>query len=99
MPHASYTATTVFYGCYTSLHPHMLLACLPCRNAPHYSRYTHIPSLEGRAGFWDTVKGPTKPQRQEMTERRQQSLMNTSDSCFAKLQELDIGTVMDALRQ
>jgi hypothetical protein len=28
-----------------------------CRNAPHDSRFTHIPSLEGRAGFWDTVKG------------------------------------------
>lgn len=34
---------------------------LPCccfaRNAQHYTRFTHVPSLEGRAGFWDTVKG------------------------------------------
>jgi hypothetical protein len=27
------------------------------RNAPHYSRFTHVPSLEGRGGFWDTVRG------------------------------------------
>eukprot|EP00878_Enallax_costatus_P004230 GHUV01004460.1.p1 GENE.GHUV01004460.1~~GHUV01004460.1.p1 ORF type:complete len:457 (+),score=103.84 GHUV01004460.1:102-1472(+) len=27
------------------------------RNAQHYSRFTHVPSLEARAGFWDTVKG------------------------------------------
>eukprot|EP00879_Flechtneria_rotunda_P027006 GHRR01028863.1.p1 GENE.GHRR01028863.1~~GHRR01028863.1.p1 ORF type:complete len:391 (+),score=61.95 GHRR01028863.1:43-1215(+) len=27
------------------------------RNAQHDTRFTHVPSLEGRAGFWDTVKG------------------------------------------
>lgn len=39
-------------------------ACLPSvpamclyRNAPHDSKLGHVPSLEGRAGFWDTVKG------------------------------------------
>jgi hypothetical protein len=32
--------------------------CLPfCRNAAHDSKLTHIPSLEGRPGYWDTVKG------------------------------------------
>jgi len=40
---------------------HMLcyavLCWSPYRNAPHDSRFTHVPSLEGRAGFWDTIKG------------------------------------------
>lgn len=27
------------------------------RNAPHDSRIAWIPSLDGRAGYWDTVKG------------------------------------------
>jgi hypothetical protein len=32
-------------------------AVVACRNAQHYSRFTHVPSLLGRPGFWDTVKG------------------------------------------
>uniref|UniRef100_A0A383VRX2 SMP-30/Gluconolactonase/LRE-like region domain-containing protein n=1 Tax=Tetradesmus obliquus TaxID=3088 RepID=A0A383VRX2_TETOB len=27
------------------------------RNAQHHTRFTHVPSLLGRPGFWDTVKG------------------------------------------
>jgi hypothetical protein len=43
-------------------HPHPPSPVIPPlspfhRNAPHDSSHSHIPSLEGRAGYWDTVKG------------------------------------------